>query len=207
MGQNGPHIEVGMTKKAFVVAAGLCLGVVTAAGQGQAPAAPEPMYLAIRSGDVSKVSALLASGGDVNAKERRGGATPLMLAAAFGSLDTMKLLIDKGADVNARSSAEATALMWAVNDIDKVRLLLDKGGDVNAVSSIGRSALLLAAMGDRSIEIVRLLVARGADVRVVAKDNTGMLAAAAIGSDTRQSGFCSSVAPIPAGAILKVEHR
>ena len=178
-----------MNKKTFVVATGLCLGVVSAVGQGQGPAAPEPLYAAIRSGDVAKVSALLASSADVNAKERRGGATPLMLAAAFGSLDTMRMLIDKGADVNARSAGDATALMWAVNDIDKVRLLIDKGADVNAVSSLGRSALFLAAMSERSAEIVRLLVARGADVRLVAKDNTAMLAAAAIGNDTETIRF------------------
>ena len=178
-----------MNSRTLIVAAGLCLGVVGTAGQAQNPAAPEPMYAAIRSGDVSKVAALLSSGSDVNAKERRGGATPLMLAAAFGSLDTMRMLIEKGADVNARSAGEATALMWAATDLDKVRLLIDKGADVNAVSSLGRSALLLAAMSDRSAEIVRLLVARGANVRIVAKDNSGAVVAATTGNDIETIRF------------------
>src|SRR4051812_5386698 len=101
---------------------------------GQAPQAPpapnggesSPFYEVVRNGTAEQVRAL-ARTADVNAPERRGGATPLMLAAAFGSADSVRALLDAGANVNATSFGHATALMWAVTDPDKVRLLLDKG--------------------------------------------------------------------------------
>ena len=128
-----------------VVVAAVALGA-----QAPAPGGPDESYQAIRSGDQARIAAIAGNASEINAPERRGGATPLMQAAAFGSLEAMRLLIDKGAVVNARSSAGATALMWAVADLAKVRLLIDRGADVNAVSESGRTALHLAAMSDNS---------------------------------------------------------
>ena len=106
-----------------------------------------------------------------------------MHAAAIGSVEAMQLLIDKGADVNARSTAGATALMWAATDLAKVRLLVEHGADVRAASDSGRTALLLAAMSDPSAEIVRLLLSRGADPRAADKDRMTPVFAAAFGND------------------------
>ena len=166
--------------------AGVCLAsaIVGVAAQAPAPNAGDQFYAAIRAGDTAKVAALIQGGGDVNLKERRGGATPLMHAAAFGSLDTMRLLLDKGADVNARNAAGATALMWAATDIAKIRVLLDRGADVKAASSLGHTPLELAAMSDGSAEIVRLLLARGADAKAVDKAGITTLTAATSGNDT-----------------------
>jgi ankyrin repeat protein len=143
----------------------------------------DQFYAAIRNNDLAGLRGLIAGGADLNAHDRRGGATPLMHAAAIGSVDAMTLLLDKGADVNARSAARATALMWAVTSEAKVRLLLDRGADVNAVSEAGRTPLLLAAMSDRSAAIVRLLLQHGADAK--ARDSIGMtsLIAATVGND------------------------
>ena len=142
------------TGGAFLCFASAIIGI---SAQTPAPGAAEAFYPAIRSGDTAQVTALIQKGSDVNAKERRGGATPLMHAAAIGSLDTMRLLLDKGADVNAKNAAGATALLWAVTDLAKVRLLVDRGADVNVESSLGHTALELAAMSDGSAETVRLL--------------------------------------------------
>jgi ankyrin repeat protein len=142
------------------------------------------MYAAIRDGNTAVLGTLLSGGADVNAKERRGGATPLMLAAAYGSLDAMTLLLDKGADVNARSATGATALMWSATDLAKVRLLVDRGADVNVESDSGRTALLLAAMSDQSADIVKLLLGRKANAKAVDKEGTTTTLAAAFGNDT-----------------------
>ena len=122
-----------------------CLAVIVAVATAQTrPAAvSDQFYAAIRGNDNTRVDTLLRNGAAVDVRDRRGGATPLMNAAAFGSIETMRLLLDKGADVNARSTARATALMWAATDLSKVRLLIDRGADVNAVSESGRIALLL----------------------------------------------------------------
>ena len=172
-----------MSKTAFLVV-GWSLAAAAVMAQAPQPSAPDPLYVAIRSGNQASVAELLHHGTDVNQKDRRGGATPLMHAAALGNIGTLTLLLDKGADINARSANGATALMWAVNDAVKVRLLVERGADVNAVSENGRSALLLAAMSDRSASVVRLLLSHKADPLVVDKDGTTVLMAAALGGDT-----------------------
>lgn len=170
------------TVGAFLCFASAIIGI---SAQAPAPGAAEAFYPAIRSGDTAQVTALIQKGSDVNAKERRGGATPLMHAAAIGSLDTMRLLLDKGADVNAKNAAGATALLWAVTDLAKVRLLVDRGADVNVESSLGHTALELAAMSDGSSETVRLLLAHGANPKAVDKMiKMSTLHAAATGNDT-----------------------
>src|SRR5688500_15833650 len=62
-----------------------------AAGASPATAA-DAWYDAVRGSDRSRIEALIAQGADVNARDRRGGVTPLMYAAALGSLETMRLL-------------------------------------------------------------------------------------------------------------------
>src|SRR4029077_1404146 len=120
-----------------------------------APAAEvssDDFYAAIRSNNLVQLKALIAQGGNINVKARRG-ATPLMHAALVGNLDAMKLLLAAKADVNARNAADATALMWSVPEIGKVRLLLDADADVNSRSKKGRTALLIAASNFGSLDI------------------------------------------------------
>ncbi len=68
---------------------------------------------AARSGDVSAVSALLRSGGNVDARDRHGQ-TALMLAAHRGHLGLVELLIDLGADLDVTAKYGLSALMLAV---------------------------------------------------------------------------------------------
>jgi ankyrin repeat protein len=163
-----------------------CLAVIVAVASAQTPpaAVSDQFYAAIRSNDNTQVETLLRNGAAVEVRDRRGGATPLMHAAAFGSIETMRLLLDKGADVNARSTAGATALMWAATDLSKVRLLIDRGADVNAVSESGRTALMLAAMSEGSGPIVRLLLSHGAKAQVVDKEKATTMTAATFGNDS-----------------------
>lgn len=166
------------------VIVGVAVAAATLGAQTPAPSNSDQFYLAIRAGDQARVAALAANVADVNASERRGGATPLMHTAAFGSLEAMRLLIDKGADVNTRSAAGATALMWAATDLAKVRLLVERGADVNAVSDSGRTVMHLAAMSDSSAPIVQFLHSRGAKADVVDKEGMTTLLAATVGNDT-----------------------
>ncbi len=173
-----------MTVRFSSLLLGLTLSLAALAAQTAQPPGSDQLYTGIRSGDNGRLGALLRSGANANARERRSGATPLMHAAAIGSIDAMKLLIDSGAEVNARSSGGATALMWAAADLAKVRLLLERGADVNAVSETGRSALHLVAMSDQSADVVRLLLARGADARATDKEQMTTVLAGAVGNDT-----------------------
>ena len=62
--------------------------------------------------DKEQVSALLASGAPVDAKNNYGW-TALIHAARKGNADIVKLLLEKGADVNAQDDRGWTALMRA----------------------------------------------------------------------------------------------
>jgi ankyrin repeat protein len=57
-----------------------------------------PLMLASAAGITDGVSALIAHGADVNAKESVRGETALMYAAAYGRTDTLKALLAHGAD-------------------------------------------------------------------------------------------------------------
>jgi hypothetical protein len=66
-----------------------------------------------RADDLEKAKALLAKGGDVNAKDN-GGETPLHDAAAFNCKGVAAVLLVSGADVNAKDNPGDTPLVVAV---------------------------------------------------------------------------------------------
>ncbi len=61
------------------------------------------IYQAAVDGDVDRVTALLAEGGDVNEKDPRMGYAPLHSAALNGRNGFVELLLENGADVNAKA--------------------------------------------------------------------------------------------------------
>jgi ankyrin repeat protein len=143
----------------------------------------DDFYRAIRANDLTRLSALIKSGADVNTRDVRDE-TPLMYAAWVGSANAMKLLLEAGAQVNLQSQAGATALIWSATEIDKVKLLVDHGADVNLATKRGRTALLVAAMSEPSADIVKLLIAHGANLKAVDFLKTTPLRAATLGNDT-----------------------
>ena len=67
---------------------------------------------AVTSGDESAVSALLASGADVN-ESTNGGQTALILAVIFGRTNVVRMLINAGADPQLRDNLGLNAIEWA----------------------------------------------------------------------------------------------
>ena len=59
------------------------------------------------------VSALVAAGADLNARDNRGGGTPLHRAASGGKVTKVEALVAAGADINARDNDGATPLHHA----------------------------------------------------------------------------------------------
>ena len=88
----------------------------------------EIMFKVYRTVTLEELTALIANGAEVNAKDKDGW-TPLMYAAANGHLEIVDFLISKGADVNAKSKDGRTSQMQAVLDghPDVVEFLKQQG--------------------------------------------------------------------------------
>ncbi len=120
------------------------------------------MMQALRLGDTAVVRKALKSGSRAVNGRGRDGMTPLMYAALYSDAGMVKALLQAGANPNLRNDAEATALMWAVDNVEKTRLLLDAGAEHDVRSTDGRTALLIAAARCGSAAVVKLLLQHGA---------------------------------------------
>lgn len=92
---------------------------------------------AARSGEGSKVAALLKAGANVNGRtsDRK---TPLMWAACYGHLKIVEALLAAGADIEATDSLGGTAILYATAGVhdDVVALLKAKGAKPPALDGI-----------------------------------------------------------------------
>jgi ankyrin repeat protein len=126
---------------------------------------------AVRAGDLAKVSALIASGADVNERDRAGQRTALHWAAKGGNRAAMETLVAAKADPNVKDRQGRTPLWGAVEtDLETVKFLVEKGANVNVRDQINSTPLLWAA-GFGKPETVAFLLAKGADVK--ASDDNG----------------------------------
>lgn len=126
---------------------------------------------AVRSGDLAKVSSVIASGADVNERDRAGQKTAMHWAAKTGNRAAMEALVAAKADPNVKDRQGRTPLWSGVEtDVEVVKFLVDKGADVNARDLI-KSTPLLWASGFGKPETVAFLLSKGADVK--ATDDNG----------------------------------
>ena len=135
---------------------------------GEAPVSPtDPraaqILNAFRHGDRATADRLLRQAATTADIRGPGGATPLIYAALYGTADSVRLLLERGADPNAKNQANATPLMYALDEPGKVRLLLERGADPNARSDEGQTPLLIAASRPGALQVVKLLLDKGAD--------------------------------------------
>ena len=77
------------------------------------------IFNAAGTGNIEAVKQHVASGTDVNAKNKYG-TTPLHFAAGGGHKQITELLIAKGADVNAKSNRGVTPLDWTTTPDDPI---------------------------------------------------------------------------------------
>ena len=156
-----------------------------------------------RTGDAHAVTALLARGADVNAREHEHRQTALMWAAAERHPDVVRQLIEAHADIRARSliypqtvvgeqtqragreelnytvlRGGATPLLFAARagDDESSRLLLKAGADPNDSQPDGVSALVSAAHSGNG-RVAALLLEHGADPDAAAGGYTALHAA------------------------------
>ena len=118
----------------------------------------------LRSGDLAEFRKMADA--DAKSLNARGpeGATPFMYSVLYADASTVKAVLAKGGDPNKRNDANATPLMWAVNDLAKTQALVEARADVNAVSTDGRTPLIIAATQAGTAAVIRFLIEHGADV-------------------------------------------
>jgi Ankyrin repeats (3 copies) len=114
------------------------------------------LLLAVRTGDVAALKAVLASGVNVNTKFRYDRMA-LSFAADRGNVEVVKVLLDAGADVNARDTFYGMdAMSQALNKKHTaiVRMLLKKGaGNSEGVLRFG--------VQENSVELVTASLEKG----------------------------------------------
>ncbi|SOZ40221.1 ankyrin repeat domain-containing protein [Cupriavidus neocaledonicus] len=130
-----------------------------------ADAAPEQQLReAAARGDAAQVSALLAQGASIDARDAQGR-TALLLATHHNRVQAARVLIDAGADVNAQDAIHDSPYLYAgargLNEI--LRLTLAHGADLRSTNRYGGTALIPAAERGH-VETVRMLIAAGVAV-------------------------------------------
>ena len=123
-----------------------------------------PLHNAARDGDVEQVGSLIASGEDVNKRDRTLG-WPMHQAALNDYVGIAEMLIAAGADVNVEHKIFGTPLHAAAQNgsFGAAALLLKNGADPNSRFSDGSTPLHFAASGGNAA-MVELLVVNGADI-------------------------------------------
>jgi ankyrin repeat protein len=137
-------------------------------------------FEAIKKDDIITVKALVASGTDVNAKDK-SGETPLHIAAVRGYQEITSLLIAEGADVNCRNARKLTPLhaaAWSGHK-ETVALLIDNDANINAKDEDGVTPLHVSALSG-SIKTLVLLINNGAVINARSKYGMAPLHAAAL---------------------------
>lgn len=119
------------------------------------------------------VSALVAAGGDINAKDSKnalrdhyGGKTPLLYAVAWMDAPRVEAMIGLGADVNAKDSRKMNALHHAMRTPD----LPDSAPWRAGGSELSRAQA--NAVFERKTEVVAALIRAGVDAN--AKNSDGL---------------------------------
>ena len=128
-----------------------------------------PLIEAVKTNDLEKVRALLASAPEQIKTTDEKGLTALYWAAMKGSAEVVSELISHGAEVNAKSKGDRTPLHQAVRkgSLASVQLLLENKADVNAIDRAKVTPLIESTMRQTNIGIIKLLLKYKADVNAV----------------------------------------
>lgn len=137
------------------------------------------MHVASAAGDIRRLKALMAEGGDVNTPDKQGR-TPLMYALRFDQIRAAQFLLEQGALVDQQTHDKSTALHYACfqGNEHSVKFLTDEAkANARIVDNEGRTPLHWS-MHNRSIKVFDALLAHGdlneADLN--ARDSSGMTA-------------------------------
>ena len=146
-----------------------------------------PIFRAARNGDIDRLKKLLATGAEVNIRER-DGLTPLMVASLRGHSAVVQLLIQHGAGVNAQDNKGMTPLLFASINYKKFLYAIKKYLRINIFNMTldGKIdyAIYYPAFYDAYTIVAKILILNGADVHAGdARAYTPLMHAAVSGNE------------------------
>lgn len=128
------------------------------------------MINAARNNNIKELQRLLATGDNINSKDRYGY-TALMWAAYSGHAAVAQCLLTAGSDLEAKDKLGHTALRWAAQNghVAVVQCLVTAGAELEAKDKWGMTALMCASY-EGHVAVGQFLLAAGAELE--AKDNS-----------------------------------
>jgi len=129
----------------------------------------QPLFEAIRSGDLDRVKSLLAADPSLASAKNTSGVSALLSSAYTGKHEIRDVLLAGGPALELHDAA-------AVGDLSRVRELIEKeSAPADAFSPDGFPVVALAAVFGH-LGIVRYLASCGANIHTVASNGTGYTA-------------------------------
>ena len=124
----------------------------------------DDLITAARQGDIAAITAQIAAGADLEARDAEG-ATALLVATHANNIEAARLLIEAGADVNAKDAIADSPYLYAGarGHLEILKLTLTHGADLTSTNRYGGTALIPAAERGH-VETVASLIAAGVDV-------------------------------------------
>jgi ankyrin repeat protein len=122
------------------------------------------LHRAAANDDVLAIRDLLASGINIEAKDRNGR-TALLIATHGNKINAASALIEAGADVNAKDAINDSPYLYAGarGHLEILKMTLAHGADLKSTNRYGGTALIPAAERGH-VETVRTLIEAGVDV-------------------------------------------
>jgi hypothetical protein len=153
----------------------------------------DPLYAAVRYGNLAMIESILDAGADPNARWN-GDGTPLIIAVRHGRDAVIDLLLDRGARPDEGVEGDGNALIVAAERGDMRNLEKFVATDADIDRGVpGDGNPLIAAAGAGQLEAMKLLVSSGADIEAVVPGDENPLIKAAEHGELEAARYLISV--------------